>query len=984
MKDNISESSLSSEEDSNYNEPSESDISSESESSSMSSDEVSNKRKLKYNLRNKNPKKIRKENKTTEFQLLPSIVIDFDKVCEFYEKNILSEDEDSGCESEDDDDNSEDDDNNEDGEDSEEDNKPPSNKSIEINKQFGGATDSAYTNSFFQILTKQFESENSNIDEENEPFSSTLTTKHITHIKNNIKDNYPELYELSKKCSIVNSIKNLLNHPNIKNEKKIQLINKIINSSKEDRNVINNVINTILDIPVGININNSINVKETDFLLRAKNILDDKIIGMNNVKEEILDFLCKLSMNSFKGTVLGLEGPPGIGKCLAKDTLVLMYSGKVKPVQDITVNDMLMGPDSNARLVRSITSGKEMMYTIKDVETGESYTVNESHILSLKNKLTNEILNINVLDYLKLDNHTKSHLYGYRRLIKFQEESNIKPSLNILVENIHDEIGLPFVLKINSIGNRAKVLSKIIYETGYFSKEYADMYIYHKNLSFLEDCKFLARSLGIKARLTNERTNNGKIRLHLHSWHWFLYIQDLNERFPSYSSDFINQPVADQVYRIEIIKNEVNDYYGFEITGDRLFVLGDFSVTHNTRLCRALGEILQLPFNQLSMGGMNDSHVLVGHSSTYIGAKPGKLVNMLISSKCMNPIIYLDECFPYDQQIETENGLIEIGRLYKMFTDKQIINVKSYNIDANKFEYKPIFDASIREKTTLIELKFVSKNLDKYVFETKCSENHPFLTFYGYKYAKDLTKNDIVLSDNGNFELTSKTTIYEKTTLYDLTVPDNNNFIIKNDLDAPGLIVHNCDKIAESKFAEINGVLTHLLDEEQNGEFHDQYLDDFTLDLSKVLFVLSYNDPSTLNPIVKNRIKTIKVEPPTFSEKCEIIKKIFIPEYKNQLYIKKYDIFISDDNIRYLSTLTAEDTGMRSIKKLIETILNKVNTKVVLQETGSSMEDAKFSYSNITNIFKDENTIEITKELISFIRDQSKSKDKQEWLNFYV
>jgi ATP-dependent Lon protease len=139
-----------------------------------------------------------------------------------------------------------------------------------------------------------------------------------------------------------------------------------------------------------------------------------------------------------------------------------------------------------------------------------------------------------------------------------------------------------------------------------------------------------------------------------------------------------------------------------------------------------------------------------------------------------------------------------------------------------------------------------------------------------------------------------------------------------------------------------------------------------------------------LNPIVKNRIKTIKVEPPTFSEKCEIIKKIFIPDYKNELYINKYDIFITDENIRYLTTLTSEDTGMRSIKKLIETILNKINTKIILQETNSNMDEKSFSYSNISIKFKDPNTIEITKDLITFMKNTLNTKEKQEWLHFYV
>src|SRR4029078_11159384 len=61
-----------------------------------------------------------------------------------------------------------------------------------------------------------------------------------------------------------------------------------------------------------------------NFLLRARNILDKTVYGMEAVKEDIIDFLTKFIVcpNS-KGTVLGLHGSPGVGKCFAKNTKIL-------------------------------------------------------------------------------------------------------------------------------------------------------------------------------------------------------------------------------------------------------------------------------------------------------------------------------------------------------------------------------------------------------------------------------------------------------------------------------------------------------------------------------------------------------------------------------------------------------------------------------------------------------------------------------------
>ena len=78
-----------------------------------------------------------------------------------------------------------------------------------------------------------------------------------------------------------------------------------------------------------------------------------------------------------------LELPCAAGKCLGKDTPILMYDGTIKMVQDIVIGDILMGDDSTPRNVLSLARGKEQMYKIEK-NNNEFYIVNESHILSLK------------------------------------------------------------------------------------------------------------------------------------------------------------------------------------------------------------------------------------------------------------------------------------------------------------------------------------------------------------------------------------------------------------------------------------------------------------------------------------------------------------------------------------------------------------------------------------------------------------------------
>ena len=56
-----------------------------------------------------------------------------------------------------------------------------------------------------------------------------------------------------------------------------------------------------------------------------------------------------------------------------------------------------------------------------------------------------------------------------------------------------------------------------------------------------------------------------------------------------------------------------------------------------------LSKIMDKPFHLIALGGCSDSSILEGHNYTYEGSTWGKLVNILMQSQCMNPIIYFDE-----------------------------------------------------------------------------------------------------------------------------------------------------------------------------------------------------------------------------------------------------------------------------------------------------------------------------------------------------
>ena len=106
----------------------------------------------------------------------------------------------------------------------------------------------------------------------------------------------------------------------------------------------------------------------------------------------------------------------GIG-CHAKGTQVIMYDGGFKNVEDIEVDDELLGPDGKRRIVEKLYRGKDKMYKIIPIK-GEPFIVNANHILSLKQTNSKDwfrygvgdggLINISVKDYLNKSNKFKS------------------------------------------------------------------------------------------------------------------------------------------------------------------------------------------------------------------------------------------------------------------------------------------------------------------------------------------------------------------------------------------------------------------------------------------------------------------------------------------------------------------------------------------------------------------------------------------------
>ena len=268
----------------------------------------------------------------------------------------------------------------------------------------------------------------------------------------------------------------------------------------------------------------------------------------------------------------------------------------------------------------------------------------------------------------------------------------------------------------------------------------------------------------------------------------------------------------DAVYGLNDAKMQIMQMIGTWISnpnavGNAIAIKGPPGTGKTTLVKEGVSKVLKRPFAFLALGGSTDSSFLEGHGYTYEGSTWGKIVSILMESKCMNPVIYFDEL----------------------------------------------------------------------------------------------------------------------------------------------------DKVSDTpKGEEIIGILTHLIDTTQNSEFHDKYFSEIDFDLSKCLFIFSYNDESKINPILKDRMYKIETKGYDAKEKATIAKEYLIPAIRQQIGIGEEEIIINDDVLAYLiQSHTGEEKGVRNLKRCLEMIFTKMNltrftdTSIELFKK-ASIETISFPYT-ITN-----------------------------------
>ena len=143
----------------------------------------------------------------------------------------------------------------------------------------------------------------------------------------------------------------------------------------------------------------------------------------------------------------------------------------------------------------------------------------------------------------------------------------------------------------------------------------------------------------------------------------------------------------------------------------------------------------------------------------------------------------------------------------------------------------------------------------------------------------------------------------------------------------PVIYFDELDKISDTpRGEEIAGILTHLTDTTQNNQFHDKYFAEINFDLSKCLFIFSYNDESKVNPILKDRMYRIQTKGYNQKQKTVIGKNYLLPKIQEQVRFDEKEIIIPDETIHYIiENHCNKEDGVRNLKRCFEIIYTKLN-----------------------------------------------------------
>lgn len=272
---------------------------------------------------------------------------------------------------------------------------------------------------------------------------------------------------------------------------------------------------------------------------------------------------------------------------------------------------------------------------------------------------------------------------------------------------------------------------------------------------------------------------------------------------------------------------------------------------------------------------------------------------------------YLDKCLEIPFGIYTKNSI-------NLEKSRKILDKDHYGLD--------------KVKTRIIESLAVYKRNPGYAGQIICLYGPPGVgkTSIVKSLAKSMNRNYVRVALGGIHD-EAEIRGHRKTYIGAMTgrIIDA---LIKSGSMNPIILLDEIDKIGNDYKGDPSSALLEALDPEQNASFTDHYID-FPIDLSKVLFITTANDVSTVSAPLYDRMEVIELNSYTADEKFNIAKKHLIKKELLKHNISPKEFKISDAALYRIIDCYTKEAGVRGLEKQISNLCRKAATALEEGET---------------------------------------------------
>ncbi|WP_194528143.1 endopeptidase La [Zobellia roscoffensis] len=147
----------------------------------------------------------------------------------------------------------------------------------------------------------------------------------------------------------------------------------------------------------------------------------------------------------------------------------------------------------------------------------------------------------------------------------------------------------------------------------------------------------------------------------------------------------------------------------------------------------------------------------------------------------------------------------------------------------------------------------------------------------------------------------------------------------------PVFILDEIDKLSSSSQGDPSSAMLEVLDPEQNSEFYDNFLE-MGYDLSKVMFIATANNLSTIQPALRDRMEIINVTGYTIEEKVEIAKRHLLPKQLKEHGLTSKDLTIGKPQLEKIVEGYTRESGVRSLEKQIAKMVRYAAKNIATEE----------------------------------------------------